>query len=103
MAMKGKTAELTKKDIEHLAGLSQLSLTDEELEKIGSQLNETLSYVSNLDDFDTTKVDASAHVSGKTNVFREDVVHEDRMLTQEQALANGKYTKNGYFVVKKII
>lgn len=101
--MKNNTSSLTKKDIAHLANLSQLSLTEDEKAKIGDQLNETLQYVANLDDLDTSTVHAASHVSGKTNTFREDVIDRSLMLTQEQALSNAKKKKNGYFVVEKIL
>lgn len=94
-------SELTKQDIEHLAKLSQLQLTDKELEKIGAQLNETLEFVANLLELSTS--DKISTTPKHENVWRDDEIDMDPVLTQEQALSNAKNTKDGYFVVGKVL
>lgn len=98
-----KKQELAKQEVRHLARLSKLQLTDNELEKIGSQLNATIDYVHNLAELDTTHVSSETHVTKTANVWREDKIDTSQMFTQTQALKNAKNKKNGYFVVKRII
>lgn len=99
----GKHTDLTKEDILHIAKLANLSLTDAEVEKYISQLTETIRYVENLDELDTKDVPPTSHSTNVTNVFFEDGTACTRMFTHEEALQNAKNTKNGQFVVKRIM
>ncbi len=94
---------LTKKDILHLAKLSKLQLTDEEIEKYWKQLEETVEYVDNLNQLNTDKVEPTAQTTNLTNVFFEDGEENKRKLNQEEAMKNAKNKKDGYFVVKRIL
>lgn len=95
---------LSQEEVKHVAKLAKLNIKDEDLEKIGSQLSETIAFVNELSDLDneTSKLGETHQVSGLNNVFREDTVVESRVLTQEEALRNNKNTYRGYFVVDKI-
>jgi len=93
---------LTTEEIEKLAKLSNLVLTDAEKKKIASQFGETLEYVDNLNDLDTSKVSSLTNVTGQENKFFEDGVENRRLLTQEEALGNVKTKKDGLFVVPKV-
>ncbi len=94
---------LSKKDIEHLAKLSALSLSDPELEKYGQQLSETLDFVENLNELNTDAVKEAHSVTDSKDVFFEDGEKCTRMLTEEEAAQNAKSVKNGQFSVKKIL
>lgn len=61
-----------------------------------------LELVSKLKSISTDNVEPTSQVTGQTNVFRDDIIESDRILTQEEALSNAKNKKNGYFVVPKI-
>lgn len=65
--------KLQKNEIEHIAKLARLELTDLELEKYGEELSGILSYIEQLKEVDTENVEATAQVTGLENVFREDV------------------------------
>ncbi|HRN70236.1 MAG TPA: Asp-tRNA(Asn)/Glu-tRNA(Gln) amidotransferase subunit GatC [Candidatus Woesebacteria bacterium] len=99
----GKHTDLTKADILHIAKLANLSLTDIEVEKYIIQLTETIHYVENLDQLDTNDVEPTSHSTNVSNVFFEDGTKNERGFTQEEALQNAKNTKNGQFVVKRIM
>lgn len=101
--MKSQKKELTKDDILHLAKLSQLSLTDEEIVQIANQLNDTLDYVHNLNELDISSISSDTHVTNTKNVWRDDVIDTSRMYSQEDALKNALRKSNGYFVVKRIL
>ncbi len=65
---------LTKAQVQHIAKLARLTLTDAELEKFPKELTSILQYVDMLGEVDTSNVEATAQVTGQTNVFRDDVV-----------------------------
>lgn|SRR3989338_10636710 len=94
---------LTFRDVKKLAQLANLALTDEELKKYPDQLSQSLDYVENLKDIDTQDISEAAYTMDVANVMREDVIDTSRMFTQKQALSNAKNTKNGKFVVKRIL
>jgi len=89
-------------DISHVAKLANIPIDEKQHKLFASQLTAILDFVSNLQKVPTKSVEPTAQVTGLTNVLREDIVDETRMLTQKQALANAKETKNGYFVVPSI-
>lgn len=88
-------------DINHVAKLAKLSLTEEEKSKLEKQLEETVEYVKGLDEVDTNGVDPTSQVTGLENVTRNDEVKSS--LTQDQALSNSKSTHSGFFKVKGIL
>lgn len=101
--MKTKKIELGKKDLVHLSHLSCLHLSDEELNKIGQQLNETLDYFENLKELDTSKIADSSYTTAATNVFRDDIVDTKAQLDQDSILKNAKKKKDNFFVVTRIL
>ncbi|GAV26260.1 asparaginyl/glutamyl-tRNA amidotransferase subunit C [Carboxydothermus islandicus] len=89
------------KDVEHVAMLARLKLSDEEKEMYTKQLNDILKYAEQLQELDTEKVKPTAHVLPLKNVFREDKVHQH--LDTEKALANAPEREENFFKVPKII
>lgn len=64
------------KDVEHVAKLARLHLTDEEREMFTEQLNAILQYAEKLNELDTEQIEPTTHVLHLSNVMREDVVKE---------------------------
>lgn len=95
-------AKLSTQDIKHVAKLANLLLSDEELTIFIVQLSAILDFVSKLQKIDTKGVQETSQVTGLENVFREDEIDNERLLTQEEALANANETHNGFFKVPKI-
>lgn len=93
---------LTSEEIEKLARLSNLVLTDSEKKKIASQFGETLEFVENLKDLDTSKISSLTNVTGQENKFFEDGVENKRLLTQDDAVGNALNKREGLFVVAKV-
>lgn len=58
--------------IEHIAHLSRLQVSDEEVARYSEQISSILTYVDKLREIDTNGVPELAHGSGTTNVFRAD-------------------------------
>lgn len=61
-------------DIEYVANLARLKLTDKEKEKFGGQLGDILKYVEKLGQLDTEQIKPTAHIIPVKNVWREDEV-----------------------------
>jgi len=91
---------ITIKDVEHVAKLARLELTDEEKEKYTTQLGSILKYVEQMNEIDTTDVEPMSHPLPVVNVMREDETHYEQ--TKEELMANAPEEENGFFRVPKI-
>lgn len=96
---KRKTTNV-KIDIDHVAKLANLPFTSQEKKTFEKQLTDVLSYISKLNELDTSKVEPIGHITGLVNVARDDQAAPS--ITQEQALANAPKTYNGFFEVEAI-
>lgn len=59
-------------NIDHLAKLAMLDLTDTQRAMLEEKLPSIVAYISKLHEVDTTSVDAKAYLSDRVNVFRKD-------------------------------
>ncbi len=91
---------ITVKDVEHVAKLARLELTEEEKEKFTSQLGDVLKYVEQMNEVDTSDVEPMAHAIDFVNVMREDVVKYEQ--TKEELMKNAPDAEDGFFKVPKI-
>lgn len=64
--------KLTKEQVEKIARLARLKLSEEEMERYAGQLTDILNYVDVLKELDTTGVPETSQVTGLTNVTRKD-------------------------------
>lgn len=87
-------------DVKHVAKLANLPLTTEEENKYSEQLSKILDYIKQLEEVDTSKVEATFNVSGLSNVMRPDEVEE--CLPQEDAISNAPNKKDGFIVTKGV-
>jgi aspartyl-tRNA(Asn)/glutamyl-tRNA(Gln) amidotransferase subunit C len=90
-----------KMDIEKVAKLARLELSDEEKVTFGNQLEQILSYMEQLNQLDTTGVEPTSHAIPIHNVFREDEVRSS--IQQEEVLAIAPDDEDGHFKVPRII
>ena len=81
----------------HVARLSRLALTEEELERIPGELSKILEHVEKMDELDLEDVEPTAHVVELQNVLREDVPRPS--LPREVALAGAPDVADGGFRV----
>ncbi|MDO8513684.1 MAG: Asp-tRNA(Asn)/Glu-tRNA(Gln) amidotransferase subunit GatC [bacterium] len=94
--------ELSREDIEHIAYLVRIEITDKEKNNFSGQLSEILNYVSQLESVDTNNVLETASVSGSSNVFREDkVILQD--ITPKELMSNAPELFDDYFKVKTVL
>ena len=88
---------ISRQDIEKVALLARLQLTDDELSKMTVELAQIVGYVDQLGEVDTNGIEPMAHAIETANVFRDDVVAPG--LPREEALANAPHRdERGYLV-----
>lgn len=93
--------KITRLEVEHVAKLARLELSDQEKEKLTDQLSNILTYVEKMNELDTRNVAPTSHVLDITNVMRDDA--PDDSLPQERALANAPDKAVGHYKVPRII
>lgn len=97
---------ITKQDVEHVARLARLSLSEDEKDRYTTQLGQILGYVEKLSQLDTQNVPPTSHVLPMANVWREDKVESSTSETlgsPEDILANAPEREGPLFKVKKVI
>ena len=92
---------IDRQDVEHVARLTRLSLTEAELERMREQLNSILAHLDTLRRVDTTGVEPTSHAVDLVNVMREDV--EEPCFPQDAMLANAPDRSGELFRVPRII
>ena len=88
-------------DINHVAHLARIELTDAEKAKISAQLSDMLAYVDKLSRVDVTGVEPTAHAIPLMNVLRKDEVRPST--AAERILKNAPETARELFIVPKIV
>lgn len=88
-------------DIENVANLARLSLTDEEKRRLPDEMGDIIAFANQLAAIDTEGVPVTAHVVPLRNVFREDIPAEN--FTREQMLFNAPTTDGVYMTVPKTV
>ncbi len=94
--------EIKREDILHLANLSDFSLSEKEVEKLGGDLQGIIKYISQLDELDTDNVEPTYQVFEMENVWREDKILPQEA-TREQLLALTKEEKDNQIKVPKVL
>jgi aspartyl-tRNA(Asn)/glutamyl-tRNA(Gln) amidotransferase subunit C len=93
--------KITGKEVQHVADLARLCLSEEEEEKFVGQLNQILTYMDKLNELDTRGVEPLSHVLSIRNVFKEDKVKGS--LSRDVALANAPAQEGDFYEVPKVI
>ena len=91
-----------REEVEHVAELARLQLSQEEMEQFSSQLSRIVTYVEAVNAVDTTGIPGTTSmVADDVNVWREDEVRPS--LSREQAVGNAPDVVDGLFRVPQII
>lgn len=93
--------KISKKEVEYVARLARLHLTEEEKDIYTDQLGKILEYIDKLNELDTDRTVPTSHVVDITNVLREDVTKPS--LSREEVLSNAPEEQAGHFKVKKVL
>jgi aspartyl-tRNA(Asn)/glutamyl-tRNA(Gln) amidotransferase subunit C len=92
---------VTRQDVEHVARLARLALSDEELDELGTQLSKILDHAARVTALDTEGVPPTSHAIPLANVFRPD--EPTPSLSPEEALALAPAAESGHFRVPRIL
>jgi aspartyl-tRNA(Asn)/glutamyl-tRNA(Gln) amidotransferase subunit C len=93
--------KISREEIEHIAVLARLSLSEEEKDLFGSQLSSILDYMEKLNELDTRDIEPTSHVLSLHNVMREDTLTSS--IPREDALMNAPSRTEKFYRVPKII
>ncbi len=98
--------KLSKKEVQKIADLAQLKLTEKELDKYSEDLSEILDYIDKLDQINTQNEETTAHVSNLENVYREGDVPEagskKRAILARTLMKMPEATERGFVKVKSV-
>lgn len=93
--------KVTKEDVKKIAELSNLELSDAEIEKFADLYTDTLDYMDELNELDTSETAETYHVTGLTNVFQKEN-ETPATLSQAEALRNADEVKDNLFTTKGV-
>jgi len=96
-------AKLTKKEVEHVAKLARLGLTEKEKEKFSQELSAILDFVEKLNEVKTDKIEPTAQVTGLVNVYRQDKGREKTKPETDKLLDLAPETENRQIKVKAVL
>lgn len=96
-------SKLIKEDVLHVAKLSSLSLSEDEVQVFNKQLTEVLNYVEELNEVAIENTKPTAQTTGLSNVSHDDNVSRDRILKHTEAMSQAAKTHDGYFKVPPVI
>jgi aspartyl-tRNA(Asn)/glutamyl-tRNA(Gln) amidotransferase subunit C len=88
-------------DIEHVARLARLALSDEEKDRLREQLRVILEHAAKVGEVAAADVPPTAYAIPRANVYRDDV--PEPSLPQPEALANAPEREGGRFKVPRIV
>jgi aspartyl-tRNA(Asn)/glutamyl-tRNA(Gln) amidotransferase subunit C len=92
---------LERNEVERVAMLARIGLTDEEMETLGEQLSNILEQFRVLSELDTAGVTPTAHPVQLQTVMRDDV--PDSSLESEEVLSNAPRQESDFFRVKPVL
>ena len=94
-------AHISREEVERIAALARLSLSNDEAERMATELDTILGYVETLAEVDTAGIAPTSHVIPLPTPLRED--RGEASLDPEVAMANAPEREGTAFVVPKVI
>ena len=95
--------KITIKDVEYVAKLARLELTEAEKDNFARQLESILGYIDKLNELDTRNIQPTSHALNITNVMREDIMVKCPENIRNNILNNAPERESDFFRVKKVI
>ena len=92
---------LSREDVQHVASLARLGLSDEEIETMREQLSSILGHIEVMNQLDTEAIPPTAQVIELRNVLREDSVRES--LPQEVLMKMAPDSRHGFIAVSEVL
>lgn len=94
---------LTKEDVQHIATLARIRLSDAEIEIFQKDLGTILDFVGKLNELDTKDMEATSQVTGLANVYRNDEAAREESLCEPEALLFQAPGREGNYVKVKAV
>ena len=88
-------------EVRHLAALSEIQLSDSELESLTTDIDNIVGYINQLDELDTDQVEPTFQLTGLQNVWRDDKI--EPQLSREKLLNRAPDTENNQVKVPKVL
>jgi len=98
-------SEITRQQVDHIAKLSRIRLTEDEEEKMASEMGAILSYIDKLKAVDTEGVEPIAHATGLENVMRADLpnIHHRPGQYSEELLHQAPEKDKNFLKVRTVL
>ena len=96
-----KTKKVTKKELNKIAKLSKLSLSEAELKTHTKDMNNILDYMDLLNEIDTSDVEELVNVHDTHSVLRKDVIEES--IPKEKVIENSPKSKGDYIEIPLVV
>lgn len=93
---------ITKKEVQHVAKLARLGITEKEIGKFQNDLSSVLGYIEKLEKVDVSKTEPTTHPLVVENVKRRDEFNGSRIIKKE-LLEMAPELKDGYIKVKSVL
>jgi len=87
--------EVTKDDIRHVAKLARMALSEEEIERVGGELNRIMGHFHELQELDTADVPITSHAIPMKNIYRDDTTWES--MPVDDVVGNAPDAVEGFF------
>lgn len=96
-----RMSRISEEQVKHVAHLARLAITEDEVKRFTGQLDAIIGFAEQLNELDTSSVDATSHVLDMMNVMRED--KPGTGLPREDVLKNAPDHKDGQVRVPSIL
>lgn len=94
-------ADISEKEIRHVANLAMLNLSENEIEKYTVDMKEILGYAEMINEINTDDIPETIGIAEKKNVFRKDEVHQFNQ--KDELLKNAPSKDEGMFNIPKVL
>jgi len=95
--------QISSKEVEHIASLARIKLTDQEKKRFTKELSSILNYVQKLNEVDTKQAKAIEQITGLENITRDDQTQKKSKELRKRILNQAPKTKGDYFKTPKIL
>lgn len=93
--------KISLEEVEKVAELARIALTEEEKKQLSIDLSNILNYVEKINELDTSNVEPTAHILDIHNVYREDETKESMDIDDIMNLA--PKAQDNFIVVPKVL
>ena len=98
-----KDKKISLEEVEHIAELARIELTEKEKRKFSDELSDVLGYVEQLQKVNTKNIEPVSQVTGLVNVIRKDIAEDFGEDGRKIMISNFPEEKDGCIKVKQIM